>query len=170
MGSDCSNMVKKFLIFLVLAIIPVSLFFYSKDTPSDLNVPVDTWEYRDAQYPFSFEYQNEFMYERYEEAEGETLVFIDSEQKKEFQIFITPFTEEYISEERFRLDVPSGVIKDKQDVLVGGVQGTIFFSENSFLGGTRELWFIHNGFLYEITTYDELDSWLADIMKTWRFL
>jgi hypothetical protein len=28
----------------------------------------------------------------------------------------------------------------------------------------------HRGLLYEISTYKELDAWLADIMKTWRFI
>jgi hypothetical protein len=37
------------------------------------------------------------------------------------------------------------------------------------LAASREIWFIHDGFLYEVTTYKELDSWLATIMQTWQF-
>ena len=37
------------------------------------------------------------------------------------------------------------------------------------MGDTREVWFIHGGFLYEVTTYKQLDSWLAPIMQTWQF-
>jgi hypothetical protein len=33
----------------------------------------------------------------------------------------------------------------------------------------REIWFIHGGFLYEVTTYKQLDSWLTPIMQTWQF-
>jgi hypothetical protein len=29
--------------------------------------------------------------------------------------------------------------------------------------------FIHGGFLYEVTTYKQLDSWLATILQTWQF-
>jgi hypothetical protein len=45
----------------------------------------------------------------------------------------------------------------------------MFFGSNSVMGDTREIWFTHGGFLYEVTTYKELDSWLAPIMQTWQF-
>jgi hypothetical protein len=37
------------------------------------------------------------------------------------------------------------------------------------VGQTREIWFIHNHFLFEVMTYKELDSWLNQILATWRF-
>jgi hypothetical protein len=45
----------------------------------------------------------------------------------------------------------------------------MFYGNNSIMGDTREIWFIHGGFLYEVTTYKQLDSWLAPIMQTWQF-
>jgi hypothetical protein len=30
----------------------------------------------------------------------------------------------------------------------------------------REVWFIHDHFLFEVTTYKELSGWLTDIMQT----
>ena len=42
--------------------------------------------------------------------------------------------------------------------------------EASEWGDTREVWFIHGGYLYEVTTYKELDIWLAGIMRTWKFI
>ena len=38
------------------------------------------------------------------------------------------------------------------------------------MGDTREVWFIHGGFLYEVVTYKELDDWFAGIMRTWKFI
>lgn len=38
------------------------------------------------------------------------------------------------------------------------------------MGDTRELWFIHNGYLYEVATYKTLDAWLAGIMQMWQFV
>jgi len=32
-----------------------------------------------------------------------------------------------------------------------------------------EIWLIYNDFIYEITTYKELDTMLSQIMQTWRF-
>jgi hypothetical protein len=37
------------------------------------------------------------------------------------------------------------------------------------MGDTREVWFIKGGFLYEVTTYKQLDTWLAQILQTWQF-
>jgi hypothetical protein len=31
---------------------------------------------------------------------------------------------------------------------------------------TREVWFIYNAFLYEVTTYNELDAWLQAILQS----
>jgi hypothetical protein len=41
----------------------------------------------------------------------------------------------------------------------------MFYGNNSIVGDTCEIWFIHGGFLYEVTTYKELDSWLSPIMQ-----
>ena len=46
----------------------------------------------------------------------------------------------------------------------------MFFGNNSIMGDTREIWLIHGGFLYEVTTYKQLDSWLGPIMQTWTFI
>jgi hypothetical protein len=46
----------------------------------------------------------------------------------------------------------------------------MFFSQNPVMGETREVWFIKDGYLYEVTTYRELDSWLSQIMATWQWL
>ena len=62
------------------------------------------------------------------------------------------------------------MVKEQQDVLVDGARGTKFYGYNTTLGDTRELWFIHNGFLYEVTTFKELDEWLGSIIQTWKFI
>ena len=56
------------------------------------------------------------------------------------------------------------------DIIVDGTRATMFFGNNSIMGDTREVWFIHGGFLYEVTTYKEFDTWLAGIMQTWKFI
>jgi hypothetical protein len=53
--------------------------------------------------------------------------------------------------------------------VIDGASGIAFFGFDARVGQTREIWFIHNHFLYEVTTYKELDSWLNEIMSTWRF-
>jgi hypothetical protein len=46
----------------------------------------------------------------------------------------------------------------------------MFYGNNAIMGDTREVWFIHSGLLYEVTTYKQLDSWLGQIMQTWTFI
>jgi hypothetical protein len=59
---------------------------------------------------------------------------------------------------------------DPTDVTVDGARGIEFFSNAPRLNDTREVWFIHGGFLYEMTTYKELDTWLKPIMQSWQWI
>jgi hypothetical protein len=45
----------------------------------------------------------------------------------------------------------------------------MFYGSNSVMGDTREIWLIHAGLLYEVTTYKQLDSWLAPMLQTRQF-
>jgi hypothetical protein len=59
---------------------------------------------------------------------------------------------------------------DPTDIVVDGAKGMEFLSYAPTMDDTREVWFIKNGYLYEVTTFKELDSWLAQIMQTWKFI
>jgi hypothetical protein len=54
--------------------------------------------------------------------------------------------------------------------MIDGTQATMFYGTNAIMGDTREVWFIKGGLLYEVTTYQQLDTWLAQIMQTWQFI
>lgn len=99
-----------------------------------------------------------------------TITFENAKTGRGFQIFVIPYKEDKIALERFKMDVPSGVMNNPVEIMINGVRATMFYSNNSAMGDTREVWFIKNGFLYEVTTYKELDTWLSAIMQTWRFL
>jgi hypothetical protein len=99
-----------------------------------------------------------------------TVTFQDPSTNAGFQIYAIPYSGDHIDDARFKLDQPSGVIKDPLDVMIDGVRGTMFFGQNAIMGDTREVWFIRKGFLYEVTTYKQLDEWLGEIMKTWKFI
>jgi hypothetical protein len=75
-----------------------------------------------------------------------------------------------VSEQRFRLDNPSGVRNDLHNVTIAGATGASFCSTDPNLADTAELWFVHGGWLYEVTTLKSLDTWLSQIMATWEFL
>jgi hypothetical protein len=62
------------------------------------------------------------------------------------------------------------VRKDVTNVSVGGAKGIAFYGWDDRLHDTREVWFIHDGLLYEVSTFKSLDTWLAPIMQSWTFI
>lgn len=132
--------------------------------------PAGSKEYRSEAYHFSLFYPENLSVKEYKEAGGaQTITFSDNQEDKSFQIFVLPFKGSQVTEKRFKMDVPSGVLKEPVDVMIDNIRATAFFSSNAIMGDTREVWFIKNGFLYEVTTYKELDTWLAGIMQSWKF-
>ena len=143
----------------------------TEQSPSSRAVPEGMHEYRSAAYHFSLFYPQELTVgERPEGGGAATITFQNVEKGEGFQIFITPYNESQVSEERFRQDVPSGVRESLTNVVVDGATGAAFYSTSIALGATREVWFVHDGFLYEVTTLKPLDTWLGKIIQTWEFI
>jgi hypothetical protein len=144
----------------------------SSTLPQQVRVAPDGQkEYRNEQYKFSLFYPQDLTVQEFDEGSGaHTFVFGDTAREKGFQIFVIPYAQEQIDRERFLADSPSGVMKEPFEVLIDGVKGNIFFGKNGIMGNTREVWFIRGGFLYEVTTYKDLDAWLAGIMQSWKWL
>lgn len=140
-------------------------------TTSAITIATDSREYKSSLYDFSLHYPDELTVSEFNEGGGSrTITFANAETGYSFQIFITPYYQDVVTPERFNLDVPSGVFEEPLTVLIDGIPATAFFSSNPIMGETREVWIIHGGYLYEVTTYKELDNWLAKIMQTWKFL
>lgn len=97
-------------------------------------------------------------------------VFQGGEGEPGFQIYVAPINGTIITDERFLLDAPSGVRRDPRNASIGGIPGVVFYGYDGAVGDTYEVWFIHGGHLYEVSTYKELEEWLNDIMQTWQFV
>lgn len=133
--------------------------------------PEGMLEYRNAKYHLSLFYPQELeVKERPERGNAVTITFQNVGKGLGFQIFIVPYSEQQISEARFKKDVPSGVKTDLENVTIDGVTAATFYSKDISLGETREIWFIKNNFLYEVTTPRSLDEWLSSIMRSWHFM
>ena len=65
------------------------------------------------------------------------------------------------------MDEPSGVRNDQTET---SVDGALALGFHGFDGQTYEVWFIKCDFLYEVSTYKELEPGLNEIMSTWRFI
>lgn len=136
-----------------------------------LSAPAGFVEYRNEEYGFSLWYPQELtVQERAEGGGATTMVFERVDGGGGFQIYALPYAEAQVSERRFRMDVPSGVMEEPMEVVIDGVRANAFFSKHVLLGETREVWFLRGGYLFEVTTYRQLDAWLAGVMATWRFL
>ena len=132
--------------------------------------PEGTREYHSAAYHFSLFYPQELSAAEHPAPNGTmTVTFQNVDEVKGFQIFIVPYSGSQISMARFKEDIPSGVRTSVQNITIQGASGATFYSSDASLGETAELWFIHGGYLYEVTTLKPLDTWLAGIMQTWKF-
>lgn len=181
---------KQLALFIVLVLIGGAVFLFSRDadvvvqkaTVFEFETEVNSAQmilgegYQTFTHPtfaFSVEYPNTFVIEAYKEKDGgETIIFQTQDEKKlGFQIFISPFGEdEVITRERILEDIPFTTVLEPQEAIIGDdIHALLFWSEDPRVGRTREVWFTYDGNLYEITTYAELDSWLAQILSSWRF-
>lgn len=133
-------------------------------------------QFSHPRYGFSVVVPKDLEAIRVDEGEGtETIVFTptDEDAAAVMQIFVTPYLPHEITRERLAKDVPGGEIKDVTEVMIGvgsDIRAVRFSSEHPGLGQAREVWFLRNGYLFEVTTRMENDAWLATVLKTWQFV
>lgn len=105
--------------------------------------------------------------------EFEGTVVVENERGEGIQIVITSIDEDIpvLTKERIEADIPDLAVAEPQPVEVGeGRAGLAFKSDNeAFDGASREVWFVFDGQLYQISTYERLDPLLQAIFQTWQF-
>jgi hypothetical protein len=138
--------------------------------PEPREAPKGSAEYHNLTLHFSLFYPAGMGTTEYYEDSGAYTVLFMGAQEKSFQVFARPYDKSQITQEQFLFDEPSGVRDGSTDVSIDGVSAEKFYSTNSAMGDTVEVWFIHGGFLFEVTTYKEDDAWLSQIMSTWKFI
>lgn len=132
-------------------------------------IPAGWQLFENQQYGFSVYVPPGIKVMPFDEGGAHTFSFENAETAEGFQVFVVPYSDTTISRERFLQDSPSGVMKEPVDITVGGGRATTFFGEHAILGETREVWILHGGLLFEVTSYKHLDAWLMKILDTWRF-
>ncbi len=128
-------------------------------------------EYYSSTYHFSFIYPSGYSVREFQErGGGMTVVFQKPGELAGFQIFITAYSGTTITPERFKLDIPSGVVKSPVEVILGdNVHAVHFMSVAPLIGDSSETWFIRDFHLFEFTAYASQDAEMASILKTLRF-
>src|SRR3989344_4904145 len=169
--------------FLLIAVSAIFWLFngQAKDSREEITAAAtlgsDYQKYANSKYGFSVEYPKDWEAKSFSDgADSETIVFKKDGEKDGFQIFIASFNEEQLTKERILRDLPSVIIEEMQAVIINPsepvssrIEGLIFWSEDPDIGKTREAWFAHAGYLYQLTTYAHLDTQLAGILSTWHF-
>lgn len=132
--------------------------------------------YKNSQYGFSFQYPDEFKIAEFTEGDFGDIVLAQGPSENSvqagFQIFITPFDEPAgpITKERILQDEPSMIVENGQLIqLPSGIQAFAFLSKNQSLGNTLEVWFVRDGYLYQISTYASLVEFMTKILGTFSF-
>ena len=127
-------------------------------------------EYRNTTYRMSLFYPDTLIVKEFNEGGGAQTITFEGKGGIGFQIFVVPYTDAQLTPERLKKDIPSGVVKEQTPIVIDGKAASMFYSTNALLGETREVWFIQNKYLYEVTTTKDQDAWLSTIMKSWMFL
>ncbi len=133
--------------------------------------PVGELEYRDTAYRFALFYSYSLQVNQYNEGGGaRTVVFQNPAGAQGFQVYITPYAQDVVDTTQFKKDEPSGVQLAPKAVSIDGAKGTSFYCKEASLGDTAEIWFIHDGYLYEVSTFKAGAPLLNDVMQSWEFL
>jgi hypothetical protein len=141
------------------------------------STPTLVQNYTNSTYHFSLKMPEGYEVQDLPSADGtgETIVLANTAGDG-IQIVISPFDEDTgggytLTKERILQDVPDLEIQQEQPLDVGdNYHGLAFLSNNpSFGGASREVWFVYQGNLYQISTYARLDDTLKAIFATWQF-
>ncbi len=144
--------------------------------PVDYSTVLLIQPYSNEQFNFSLSMPGNFEARQLaEDGSGATTILFESTDRADgVQIIVSPFDEDLreLTAERIQQDVPDLVISDPQPVEIGeNYKGLAFKSDNeAFDGASREVWFVFRGNLYQISTYERLDTLLQKIFSTWKFL
>lgn len=143
-------------------------------TPESSSAPGAEARYRYAHKDpvFSFQYPKGFSVGAFKDESGQTILVQDAQSggKQSFQVYLSPLEEPLVvTKERIMQDVPGTVMQGPQEVKVGGAQGVAFKSKNESGVATREVWFAHGPWLYQVSGFEGSEASITTIMSSWKF-
>ena len=149
-------------------------------------------------YGFSFDYPDSWNASSFSEGDGETVLIQKSQipnppeaeqarngasksqtnpnsqnsnDQNGLQIYISEFDEPEtgLTRERILQDIPDLKIANEQAVKLSGLDGLRFDSVNQSGQATKEIWLVHNGFLYQISAVVGSEEVLNKMIESWKF-
>jgi hypothetical protein len=172
-----SILLKSFIIILALAAISGAVVLGLRVTPevrgdSEPFGPLSE-TYIHPEFGFSFGYPASFTVNEIPHGEGSTFVLVEdsAHPRQGFQVFTQPYDDaQPLTEARIRQDQPDIAMESVAPTQVAGAPAISFVQfQTDDVGKTYEVWFVHQGTLYEVATYAERAAELRDILGTWTF-
>lgn len=104
---------------------------------------------------------------------GGRAVVLQNAQGDGIQIYVVPLESDtkVLTADDIRREIPDMKVEAEEPVTIGPeYTGVAFLSDNDAFGGaSREVWFYFRGNLYQISTYQRLDTLLKAMFATWKF-
>jgi len=170
---------KKVFIFLsiaiiVVAVIATTVFFRSRPAGDSVAGPIGSSEtYSNQTYSFSLRYPSALKVSSFRAPDdsGDIVLISGDATSTGMQISIAPFDEDLqvLTPARIKQDLPDLVIIDPQDVTLGSMGKGVAFLDGSAATAHRQVWFVANKQLYQITAPVSFDSTMKEILNTWTF-
>ncbi len=172
-----------------LALLAMVIFLYkgytgkavgpARETQVPYIVPALTKEYSNTEYRFSLKTPQDFT-AREMNVDGVTTIVFENSITEGIQISISKFDEKSLVLENgvkvfdvpfIQKNIQDMKILDAQPIEVGsGYRGVAFKSDNeAFDSASREVWFVFQSNLYQISTYERFDELLKDMFASWKF-
>jgi hypothetical protein len=137
--------------------------------------PNDFVSYTDPVYGFSVDLPKDFIVSSSPQDEGEVIVAEHPTFNLGFEVFVTPFDQEGpLTVDAIHQAVPSLIVDDPVETeLEDGTPAVRFASDDPAIGRTRQIWFAHDGNLFQVVMYSDnlewLDAWVRELPQDWRF-
>jgi len=130
-------------------------------------------DYTNSDYHFSLRMPEGFHAgELPNDAGGKTIILQDTSGQG-VQIYVSPYPDDIkvLTMDDVRGNIPDMQVSDAQEVDIGNnYKGVAFLSDNeAFDGASREVWFVFNKNLYQISTYARFDPLLKEMFGAWKF-
>jgi len=131
--------------------------------------------YTNPAYGFSFEYPDGLAIGEWtdplDEGDATTVLIQSVPENVFFQMYITPWGDPQtpLTAALIEEAAPQLQVHDARPIIVGGVDGIMFSAQAPNQGDSVQVWFVHDGALYQISTYPEQLPLLSKVLTTWTF-